>query len=110
MTLTFTADEVFIMNVKDTNGQVIPITNNLLMFPGGSPGTVIGSTMWRLKNNSTGEPCVASFPGITIDCQMKNGEEVFHKGELIGENPEGKTPYLLIMGNEGGIGMLLNVI
>lgn len=109
MASNFTADEVFIKNVKDTNGQVISISNNILTFPNAKTG-VIGITMWRLTNNSTGEQCVATFPGITLDCQIKEGEEIIHKGEMIGENTEGKTPYVLIMGNEGGIGMLFSVV
>lgn len=109
MASNFTADEVFIQNVQDTTGEVISISNNILTFPNAKTG-VIGITMWRFKNNSTGEQCVARFPGITLDCQIKEGEEIYHKGEMIGENTEGKTPYLLIMGNDGGIGMLFSVV
>ena len=54
MVSNFTADEVFVKNVQDTSGKVISISNNILTFPNAKSG-VIGITIWRLTNNSTGE-------------------------------------------------------
>ena len=39
--------------------------------------------MWKIKNNSTGEDCVAIFPGINVDCSSEK-IEVVHTGKLLG--------------------------
>jgi hypothetical protein len=54
---------------------------------------------------SIGEAYVASFSGINVDTSSEN-IEVYHKGELLGENTEEKTPYLLVM-SVGGIQWIL---
>ena len=114
MAFNFTASEVFLGDVQDTinspsstKGQTFAISDNMLLFQ--SPSQYLGKSMWKIKNNSTGEDCVAIFPGIDVDC---TGEkiEIVHTGELLGEGAQGKTPYLLVMGNAQGIqGVLLNV-
>jgi hypothetical protein len=114
MANNFTASEVFLGNVQDTidspsstKGQAFPISDNTLLFQ--SPSQFLGKTMWKIKNNSTGEDCVAIFPGINVDCSSEK-IEVVHTGKFLGEGVQAKTPYLLVMGNEKGIqGMMLNV-
>ena len=114
MTFNFIASEVFLGNVQDTidsppstKGQTFTISDNMLLFQ--SPSQFLGKSMWKIKNNSTGEYCVAIFPGINVDCSSEK-IEVVHTGELVGKGTQGKKAYLLVMGNKQGIqGMLLNV-
>ena len=114
MAFNFTASEVFLGDVQDTidspsstKGQAFPISDNMLLFQ--SPSQFLGKSMWKIKNNSTGEDCVAIFPGINVDCSSEE-IEVVHTGKLLGEGAQGKTPYLLVMGNEQGIqGMMINI-
>ena len=101
MSFQFIADEVFI------NDKTYSIDNNWLLFE--TPTQFVGKSAWRVKNNSTGEVYVASFSGINVDTSSED-IEVYHKGELLGENTEGKTPYLLVMGVGGIQGMLFSVI
>lgn len=100
MAFKFIADEVFI-------DKAYPISDNWLLFE--TPAKFVGNSMWRVKNRSTGETYVASFSGINVDTSSEN-IEVYHKGELLGENTEGKTPYLLVMGVGGIQGMLFSII
>ena len=101
MAFKFIADEVFI------NDKAYRIDNNWLLFE--TPTQFVEKSMWRVKNNSTGEAYVASFSGINVDTPSEN-IEVYHKGELLGENTEGKTPYLLVMGVGGIKGMLFSIV
>ena len=114
MANNFIASEVFLGDVQDTidspsstKGQAFPISNNMLLFQ--SPSKFLGKSMWKIKNNSTGEDCVAIFPGIDVDCSSEKIEVVL-TGELVGKGTQGKEAYLLVMGIEKGIqGMLLNI-
>jgi len=116
MPINFTANEVFLVDVQDTinkesavaKGEAYAISNNMLLFE--TPTKFVGKTIWKVKNNSTGKLCMAIFPGIDVDVSCEE-IEVIHKGVLVGEDTAGKTPYLLVNGQGGGIqGMLFNAI
>lgn len=79
MTFNFTASEVFLGNVQDTidsssstEVQIFQISDNMFLFQ--SPSQFIGKSMWKIKNNSTGEDCVAMFNGINVDSSSEEFE------------------------------------